>query len=56
MTAKMIFIEGTDRSGKGSLMQAIHKATNYKHVIFELVNYCLLAFVIPPLNKIYFLF
>ena len=35
MTAKMIFIEGTDRSGKGSLMQAIHKATNYKHVIFD---------------------
>ena len=33
--AKMIFIDGTDRVGKGSLMQAIHKATNYKHLIFD---------------------
>lgn len=32
---KMIFIEGVDRVGKGSLMQAIHKATNYKHLIFD---------------------
>lgn len=35
MKSKVIFIEGVDRSGKGSLMQAIHKATNYKHVIFD---------------------
>ena len=33
--AKIIFIDGTDRVGKGSLMQAIHKATNYKHLIFD---------------------
>lgn len=30
-----IFIEGVDRVGKGSLMQAIHKITSYKHVIFD---------------------
>lgn len=35
MQAKIIFIEGVDRVGKGSLMQAIHKATNYKHIIFD---------------------
>lgn len=35
MNSKLIFIEGVDRTGKGSLMQAIHKATNYKHVIFD---------------------
>lgn len=35
MGAKMIFVEGVDRSGKGSLIEAIHKATNYKHVIFD---------------------
>lgn len=32
---KMIFIEGVDRVGKGSLMQAIHKVTKYKHCIFD---------------------
>ena len=35
MKAKMIFIEGVDRTGKGSLMQAIHKETQYKHVVFD---------------------
>ena len=35
MEPKFIFIDGTDRTGKGSLMQAIHKATNYKHIIFD---------------------
>lgn len=35
MKTRMIFIEGVDRVGKGSLMQAIHKATDYKHVIFD---------------------
>ena len=35
MQTKIIFIEGVDRVGKGSLMQAIHKATNYKHIIFD---------------------
>ena len=32
---KFIFIEGVDRVGKGSLIEAIHKATNYKHIIFD---------------------
>lgn len=35
MKPKLIFIEGVDRSGKGTLAQAIHKATGYKHVIFD---------------------
>lgn len=35
MQTKLIFIEGVDRVGKGSLMQAMHKATNYKHIIFD---------------------
>ena len=35
MQTKIIFIEGVDRVGKGSLMQAIHKATDYKHIIFD---------------------
>ena len=30
-----IFVEGVDRVGKGSLIEAIHKATNYKHIIFD---------------------
>lgn len=33
--AKLIFIEGVDRAGKTSLISAIHKITNYKHVIFD---------------------
>lgn len=32
---KFIFVEGVDRVGKGSLIEAIHKATNYKHIIFD---------------------
>lgn len=35
MEPKVVFIEGVDRSGKGSLAQAIHEATNYKHLIFD---------------------
>lgn len=35
MKPKLIFIEGVDRSGKGTLSQAIHEATGYKHVIFD---------------------
>lgn len=32
---KIIFIEGVDRTGKSSLAEAIQKATNYKHVVFD---------------------
>ena len=32
---KMIILEGVDRSGKGSLQEAIDKLTNYKHFVMD---------------------
>lgn len=33
MEPKLIIIEGTDRVGKSTLIEELHKATNYKHII-----------------------
>lgn len=32
---KFIILEGVDRTGKGSMQDAIDKATNYKHIITD---------------------
>ena len=32
---KFIILEGVDRTGKGTMQEAINKATNYKHIILD---------------------
>jgi len=32
---RLIFVEGVDRVGKTTLIEAIHKATDYKHIIVD---------------------
>jgi thymidylate kinase len=35
MNTKIIFVDGVDKTGKTTLINLIHKKTNYKHIIID---------------------